>query len=68
MTVRFPMYFEVVGYQEIDLPDDIDPNDIEAIKEYIDDEWPDIPLPPREDWEELSDTCEFDLESRIEIL
>lgn len=68
MKVRFPIYFEVVGYQEIDLPDDIDPDDEDAIKRYIDDSWGDIPFPDLCDCEEIVDGCQFDWESDIAIL
>lgn len=68
MIVRFPMYFEVVGYQEIDVPDYIDPDDEESIKQYIDDNWDMIPLPPLGDCCEISDGCEFDWECQVEVI
>jgi len=67
MKVRFPMYFEVVGYGELDLPDSINPDDEDAVKEFIEDEWPDIPLPDLRDCEDLPESCVFDWDSVIEV-
>ena len=67
MKVRFHMYFEVVGYGELDLPDDIDPDDEDAVKQFIEDEWPDIPLPPLSECEDIPESCEFDWEAPIEV-
>jgi len=63
--VRFPMYFEVFGYQELVLPDYIDSNDEDAVREYIADSWEHIKLPS--DTEYVGDSG-FDFESPIEIL
>lgn len=43
--VRFGMFWQEYGYQEIDLPDDIDDTDEKAVKDYIKSVWDDIPLP-----------------------
>ena len=51
MTVRFPVYFEVVGYQELKLPDDINPSDEHSVLEFISDHWDDVPLPPMDEVE-----------------
>ena len=68
MKVRFPMYFEVVGYHEMELPDDIDINDEDAIKEFLEENWQDIPLPNIEDCEYVMDSCVFDRDSTIKIV
>lgn len=65
MKVRFPIYFEVVGEGEMDLPDDIDTSDENAVREYIDDHWDDVPLP--EETEFVSDSCQFDWDAPIQI-
>ena len=44
-TVSFGMYWQVYGVQEIDLPDGIDTDDEDAVKDYIRSVWDDIPLP-----------------------
>jgi hypothetical protein len=64
-TVVFPMYFEVCGMQKIVLPDYIDANDEDAIKEYIDDNWDHIKLP--DDYEYVGDNG-FDYECEIEVI
>lgn len=43
--VSFGMYWQVYGRQFLILPDDIDVNDIKAVKAYIMSQWDDIPLP-----------------------
>lgn len=63
--VRFPVYFEAVGYQELELPDDIDPDDDNAIRLFIDDHWDEVPIP--EDHEVVSEYSCFDFESYIEV-
>lgn len=45
MKVSFGMHFEVYGRQTVELPDDIDPKNKEAIIKYLKDNWDDIPLP-----------------------
>ena len=44
-TVTFAMSWTEYGIQSIEIPDDIDTSDIETVKEYIKDNWDDIPLP-----------------------
>lgn len=44
-TATFGMYWQEYGWQEIEIPDDIDDGDIEAVKDYILSKWDDIPLP-----------------------
>lgn len=43
--VKFGMVWQVYGMQTIILPDDIDSNDLNAVKKYIESIWDDIPLP-----------------------
>ena len=45
-TVSFGMYWQAYGRQEIELPDEIDPDNLDDVKEYIRSIWDDIPLPP----------------------
>lgn len=61
--VSFGMYWQTYGRQSLILPDDIDVNDIEAVKAYIMSQWDDIPLP---DGDYVSESDELDEES-IEI-
>ena len=68
MKVRFPMYFECVAYQEIDLPDYIDPDNEQAVKDYVESEWWDIPLPDENKWEFVDGTCEFDPEGIYSVI
>lgn len=44
-VVRFPVYFEAVGYHELELPDDIDPDDDDTVRQFIDDNLDNIPIP-----------------------
>ena len=44
-VVRFPVYFEAIGYHELELPDDIDPDDDDAVRQFIDDNLDNIPIP-----------------------
>ena len=67
MIVRFPIYFEVCGYGELELPDDVDPDDEDAVKQFIADQWDDVPLPEMEDVEFVDGTCEFDWNCCVEI-
>lgn len=62
--VKFPMYFECVGYQTLVLPDDVDPDDEDAVWDYIESEWDGLPLP---DNYEYCGGCEADRESIYEI-
>ena len=54
-TVTFGMVWQVSGRQSIDLPDDIDINDEDAVKDYIRENWSDIPLPGDGDYIPESD-------------
>ena len=56
--VEITMYWQVYGKQEVELPDDIDPNDHDAVEEYIDNHWDEIPLPVDSDYVECSDEWE----------
>lgn len=62
-TVTFSMVWQCIGYQTIELPDDIDATDEEAVRDYIEDNWEDIPLPPDCDYLPESD----ELDEIIEI-
>lgn len=64
-TVRFPVYFEVVGYRELEIPDYIDPDDEYAVREFIDDSWDHVPLP--DDYEYVGG-CVFDWDAPIHVL
>ena len=68
MKVRFPIYFEVVGYGELDLPAEIDPKDEDAVKDYIESRWDELPLPPLGDVDYIPESCVFDRESIIKIV
>ena len=61
---RVPVYFEAVGYHDLELPDDIDPDDDDAVRQFIDDHWDDVPIP--EDHEVVGG-YNFDWDSYIEI-
>lgn len=63
--VKFIMYFEVAGYQEIPLPDDVDASDEAAVKGYIADNWEHIKLPKA--YEYVGDSG-FDFESPVKII
>ena len=63
--VRFPMYFEVAGYQTVVLPDFVDAKDGDAVRAYIDENWEHIKLP--DDYEYVDGSCEFDFESPIKV-
>lgn len=64
-TVTFGMVWQVWDRQSIDLPDDIDPNDEEAVKAYIRSVWDDILLPGEGNYVEGSD--ELDEAGPLEI-
>lgn len=57
--VRFGMFWQCYGYQDIELPDDIDANDKEAVKQYLESIWADIPL-PEGDYVSGSDEPDFE--------
>ena len=58
--VRFGMVWQCYGHQEVELPEYIDVNDEQALKEYLERIWDDIPL-PEGDYVSGSDEldCEF---------
>ena len=62
MKARFGMYWQVYGYQTVDLPDDITTEE-EAV-DWINDNFEDIPLPDDADY--LSDSDGWD-EFTIEL-
>lgn len=74
-VVRFPVYFEAVGYHDLKLPDDIDPDDDDAVRQFIDDHWDDVPIPEDHgvvDWKlqfkrRIPRGYNFDWDSYIEI-
>lgn len=47
-VVRFPVYFKAIGYHELELPDDIDPDDDDAVRLFIDDHRNDVLI-----WDEV---------------
>ena len=57
--VKFGMVWQCYGYQDIELPDDIDINDEDAVQEYLENNWDNIPLP---EGEYVSGSDELDLE------
>lgn len=63
-TVSFGMCWQVYGSQTIDLPDNIDANDEDAVKDYIRSVWEDIPLP---DGDYVSGSDILDEESEIVV-
>ena len=64
-TVTFGMVWQVSGKQTINLPDDIDTTDEEAVKNYIKEQWDNIPLPTESDY--IPESDEFDELTDIEI-
>lgn len=46
--VKFGMEWKCYGHQEVELPDNVDPNDSEAIAEYLKSIWNSIPVPEGE--------------------
>ena len=46
--VKFGMIWSVYGKQTVDLPDNINPDDLDAVKDYLETIWADIPLPEGE--------------------
>ena len=65
-TVSFGMFWEAYGRQTIDLPDEIDANNQDAVIQYIKSVWDDIPLPSgsyvqeSDELDEESDIMVFD--------
>lgn len=64
-TVTFGMVWQVSGKQTINLPDDIDTTDEEAVRNYIQEQWDNIPLPTESDY--IPESDEFDGLTDIEI-
>ena len=64
-TATFSMVWMVTGQQSIDLPDGLDPNDITAVRDYIKENWDNIPLPTEGDY--ISGSDELDEDSEIII-
>lgn len=62
-TVRFGMFWQCYGYQTVDLPDNVNADDIDAVKDYLRSIWPDIPLP---EGDYVSESDDLDTES-IEV-
>lgn len=59
------MVWMVAGQQSIDLPDGLDPNDIIAVRNYIKENWDNIPLPTEGDY--ISGSDELDEDGEIII-
>ena len=59
------MVWMVTGQQSIDLPDGLDPNDIAAVRDYIKENWDNIPLPTEGDY--ISGSDELDEDGEIII-
>ena len=58
--VTFGMVWQMAGKQTIMLPDDIDPNDQDAIREYIQENWDSIPIPADGEGDYISGSDELD--------
>lgn len=63
--VKFGIIWSVYGKQTVDLPDDIDKNNIEAVKKYIQSIWADVPLP---EGDYISGSDVLDEDGEIEII
>ena len=63
--VSFGMYWQEYGYQTIELPSHIDPDDRDAVIEYIRSVWDNIPLP---EGSYVSGSDELDPESEIRVV
>jgi len=59
-SVTFGMAWEEYGHQTVDLPDNVDPDDLEAVKSYLLSIWDDIPLPDDHDYVSGSDHLDED--------
>ena len=57
-TVNFGMFWQVYARQTIRLPDYINPDDDEEVKDYIRSIWDDIPLPENSSY--ILNSDEFD--------
>lgn len=58
--VKFGMFWQCYGYQTVELPDNIDTEDADAVKAYLESIWEDIPLP---EGDYVPESDEFDPES-----
>lgn len=73
MKVKFPMYFEAVCMQELEIPDDaIEETDDETIRmesifQWLEDHWDDIPLPDIGEADYVDGTCNFDWDADVEV-
>ena len=63
--VNFGMFWQVYGRQTIELPDDIDEKDEDAVIDYIKSVWDEIALPTGS---YIQDSDEFDPEGGLEIV
>ena len=66
-TVTFGMEWTVYGPQTIELPDDIDENDEQAVREYIIACWSEIPLPDGDyvpESDRIADDVPFEINCR----
>ena len=54
-TVTFGIIWQVCGKQTIEVPDDLDTTNEENVRDYIRDNWADIPLPTDSDYVPESD-------------
>ena len=64
-TATFNMVWLVSGKQTIELPDDIDTNDKEAVRAYIQSQWANIPLSDKgvyvQDSDEIDDLVPIEI-------
>lgn len=58
--VTFGMVWQMAGKQTISIPDDIDPNDQDAIRDYIKENWDSIPIPADGEGDYISGSDELD--------
>ena len=63
--VTFRAYWQLFSDVTINLPDEIDPDDEDAVREYCHDQWEKMSLP--EDAEYLYDSDEIDDEHGFEV-
>ena len=62
---KFFMTYMTTGETEIELPDSIDVNNAEAVKQYVLDNWANVPLPPYPKY--ISDSDRLDETQPIKI-
>lgn len=66
--VRFPIYYECVAYHELELPDHVDAEDEDAVKDYISEHWEELPFPDdTDDIDFVSEENGFDWASAIKV-